>query len=665
MSFARPDWFWLLALVPLWAMRAMRSRARRDEAWVRIGQLGRPCSEGSAGWLLAAVCVIVALAQPRWGRTVERQLPPGHDVVLAIDVSRSMGARDAVPDRLGVAVAAAQSFVKALGLRQGDRLAVVAFAGRGVLRCPLTENLGAASDILRSLRPGEIQPGETDLGAALATALDAFDEQDHAEGRSIVIFSDGEDQRGVWQNALRRAQAEAVIVHAVAIGDAETGATVPTHSGTADGSEPLRYKGEIVISKRVDRPLETIATATGGAMLKLGLVTSDLGTLYRERIEPEARSRREANAPGERAERFEVFLLTGLVLFLVALWPKRARWRARRAWVAGPALALGALGAGTDANSPSALVAAGRTAYEAGRYEEAAARFGQAIDRAPGDPVPRFDAASALFQLQHYAEAADRYAEARELAGAALRTKIDYALGNTAAALGMLAEAIQHYDDCIASTAVGPGLDDVKRDAVINRAFVIEHAKRARSRIPNRRGARPGRRSQSARSAVTRVRRPRRILRGLALKRRRTRPFPTAAALAAQEGPILHRLVTARQKTSWRAQWKASANPRNAGSTTRPNPRPTVNTRIGNPFRREPLPRRPNVFRSWPRWNPRDRSGPCPSSAPATRWPITSPVAPTRSAKRFSWYFAIFERRRITRSTTSSARFSMISSNTS
>ena len=124
----------------------------------------------------------------------------------------------------------------------------MAFAGRGVLRCPLTENLGAVSDSLKRLRPGTVRPGGTDLGAGLDAGLDAFGQDEHAEGRAIVVFSDGEDHAEHWRSRLDRLAKAGVIVHVVAIGDPDQGHPVP--SGTTN--EPLKYEGEPVLSKRVD-----------------------------------------------------------------------------------------------------------------------------------------------------------------------------------------------------------------------------------------------------------------------------------------------------------------------------------------------------------------------------------------------------------------------------
>ncbi|MGA8346226.1 MAG: magnesium chelatase, partial [Isosphaeraceae bacterium] len=99
-----------------------------------------------------------------------------------------------------------------------------------------------------------------------------------------------------------------------------------------------------------------------------------------------------------------------------------------------------------------------------------------AIERAPGQPIPRYDSAATLFQLQRYEEARQRYEEARDRASTALRTKIDYTLGNTVLVLGDVAGAVKNYDNCLASTAVGAGLDAVRQDAAINRQFALEQA---------------------------------------------------------------------------------------------------------------------------------------------------------------------------------------------
>jgi Ca-activated chloride channel homolog len=477
MHFARPEGLWLLLLLIPIALWVVRGRRRRARAWAALGQSGRPKGDGGWWWLGAVACLIVALAQPRWGRLPGLSLPDGQDVVLLVDVSRSMAAEDAIPSRLGVAIESGASLLTALGQEPGTRAAVVAFAGRGVVRCPLTENLGDVADALRSLRPGLVPLGGSNLGAGLDAALDAFDTDDHAEGRAIVVFSDGEDpdaeaHASSWAVILHRLDEAKVLVHAVAIGDPEQGHEIP--SGT--GGEPLRYQGQVVRSRRSDATLEELSRATGGALVRLGLKTADLAALYRRRIAPIARRHLDTLRPPERVERFGVFLIGALALGLVGSWPGPRRWRRSALLVlASATLAIGP-GAGSKDMSLAETIEAGRRAYDVRDFPAALAAFEQARALDPKSSIARYDLAATLYQLRRFPEAMALYQEARPSADAGLRTKIDYALGNTSLALGDIPGSLRHYDDCLASRVAGAAYDAVRRDAAINRQFAVRHS---------------------------------------------------------------------------------------------------------------------------------------------------------------------------------------------
>jgi Ca-activated chloride channel family protein len=478
-------------ILPGMVVWAIRGRIQRRRDWQALAQRGRIPRDGTFFIVGCVACVIIAMAQPRWGRLTASPLPPGHDVVLLVDVSRSMGVEDAVPNRLAAAVESADSLVNALAREASNRVAVVAFAGRGVVRCPLTENLGAALDALHRLRPGVVRPGGTDLGAALDAAREALGPEQHAEGRAIVVFSDGEDHANNWSSRLDRLRQEDIVVHAVAIGDIDQGHPVPDGKTAA----PVQYHGEQVLSSRIDQTLETITRQTDGSIVKLGLASGDLGTLYRTKIEPAARRRRESTRLADPADRFPFLLIAALASLLAGCWPTRRgwswpwhwywswSWRRSMAKVSAATWLVIMMGFATGADdspahveaaSAAAAVARGKSAYESGRWEEALSEFQSAITRAPASAVPRYDAAATLYQLGRYGEAHELYQEAREQADVYLCTKIDYAIGNTALAEGDIPGAIRSYEECIASTAPGAALDAVRRDAAINRSFALE-----------------------------------------------------------------------------------------------------------------------------------------------------------------------------------------------
>ncbi len=474
MQLVQPEWLWILAVLPLVALRSVFGGANRRRDWLALGSSGEPARDGTLLWILAVLFFVIALSRPRWGNN-DHQSPPaaaGRDLVLLLDVSRSMGARDAVPDRLSVAIESAESLVNALGRSPGDRVAVVAFAGRGVRRCPLTQTLGAAIEVLHELKPGGVQPGGTDLGAALDAAREAFDDQEHAGGRTVVLFSDGEDHEDRWREALDRVRGEGIVVHTVAVGDPNQGQEVPASSG-----EPLVFQGEPVLSTRSDRSLEMIATRTGGAFIPLGLSTTDLGNLYRSRIEPVAARTRISRFAAEPPERFRVFLLFGLTLAIAAAWPTRPRPFARTGQLTFAALCgLIFVGAGATAD-PSGIIESGRAEFAAGRFDDALSWFKKAILVAPGHAVPRYDAAATLYRLGRFEEATNYYRAARKSASPFLRAKIDFGLGNTMLCRADFATAIRHYEDCISSRVPGIELDRLRQDALINKKYAEEQAR--------------------------------------------------------------------------------------------------------------------------------------------------------------------------------------------
>jgi Ca-activated chloride channel family protein len=305
------------------------------------------------------------------------------------------------------------------------------------------------------------------------------------------VFSDGEDHADRWSSRLERLRQQDIVVHAVAIGDADKGHPVPVDKM----AQPLLFEGAKVLSKRSDAALEAIVRGTGGTIVKLGLASGNLGKLYESKIEPMARNRRNASRLADRAERFPLFLLTAFVFLLLGYlpagrgwsWSWRGTWTWRRSLknlgAAAALFMLTVMGTGavdvpqnTLVESAESAVARGMIAYESGRFEEASAAFLAAMQRAPTSAVARYNAAAAFFQRKEYSQAREHYLEARIRADAILRTKIDYALGNTALAMGEIASAIRSYDNCLASTARGEAVERVRQDAAINRRFALEQA---------------------------------------------------------------------------------------------------------------------------------------------------------------------------------------------
>src|SRR5258705_1042434 len=200
MVFSEPRWLTALLALPVlfllewWAIARAGSAVRRlvgtriDHALLAQW---RPRERWSGAILrLAALALLVlGAADPQWGREVVRRGATGSDVVLVLDVSASMDARDVPPSRLDEARREALSVVDRLG---GSRVGVVAFAGDAVRLCPLTLDRGAVRLVLESISTNAVSEPGTDLGKGLRMAARVLPGGRRTE-QVIVLWTDGED----------------------------------------------------------------------------------------------------------------------------------------------------------------------------------------------------------------------------------------------------------------------------------------------------------------------------------------------------------------------------------------------------------------------------------------------------------------------------------------
>ena len=210
--------------------------------------------------LLAVAFLILALARPQFGTRLETVRSEGQDVMVALDVSRSMLAEDVAPNRLE---RARLEIMRILQRLDGDRIGLVAFAGNAFVQSPLTVDYGAAALFLNAMDTGLIPIQGTNLGEALSVALDAFEEgtRDH---RVLIVVTDGEDHEGEIEGALERALDEGVQIHTVGIGSLE-GVPIPEFTASGERSGFIRDDDGAVVTTRLDEStLERVAQATGG-----------------------------------------------------------------------------------------------------------------------------------------------------------------------------------------------------------------------------------------------------------------------------------------------------------------------------------------------------------------------------------------------------------------
>ena len=323
MRFAYPYLLVLAAVVPLAGFFWSFLRARREKALQRI-TLDVPKSQSGLQGALIVIglfLAIVAAARPQWGRSVERMAGRSRNVVVAVDVSRSMLAADVRPNRLERAKADIADLIDSLA---GDRCALVAFRRTGVTLCPLTTDRGFLRGALESLTPDSAPRGETDLGAAIRASLDALDPaaDDH---NAIILVSDGGDLRGEAMENAALAKKRGIPIFTVGIGDPSHGATIPSE----DGRGVQKFGGKPVLVKLEPAALAAIADASGGRYVPLataGTAETTLGAIYRRFLRQVA-SKEQNEEESRAAERYPVFLAPALALLLAGASLSRGRFR--------------------------------------------------------------------------------------------------------------------------------------------------------------------------------------------------------------------------------------------------------------------------------------------------------------------------------------------------
>lgn len=330
MRFAGNEWFFWLTLLPLILALGITALVRRlrDRARLSGGLFFRLAPEVSLEReiltmslvVLAYVALVLSLARPQFGSETRLVKRRGVDVVAAVDVSRSMLARDVGGS--GTRLKRAKLEVSGLIDRlEGDRIGLVAFAGAAFPQCPLTSDYAAAKLFLRSMEAGAIPVGGTNFLQALQVAGDLFENaRGGSRSRVLVLITDGEDHEGGFEAEVERLAKAGVIIHTVGIGT-QIGELVPTDEGGY-----MRSEGKPVMSRLQEGTLRAIAEATGG--IYMHSAAGDLGfDAVVEHISRLQKADYESRLETVYEERFQIPALVALLLLLAATFTPGRRAR--------------------------------------------------------------------------------------------------------------------------------------------------------------------------------------------------------------------------------------------------------------------------------------------------------------------------------------------------
>lgn len=316
MEFASPKILWfLLLLLPLVGYYIYRTRQGGASVAVSTTETVRRAPRTFRYYLrhipfvlrcAALSLIVIAIARPQSAEHYTNTTTEGIDIVLAVDVSTSMLAKDFIPDRLSVAKEVASEFISD---RTGDRIGIVVFAGESFTQSPLTTDQSSLQTMLGRITSGVIEDG-TAIGNGLATSINRLRESD-SKSKVVILLTDGVNNRGEISplTAAKIAKDMGIKVYTIGIGKRGT-APYPVFDERGREVDVVNMKVEID-----EKMLRNIASQTGGEYFRatdkktLEAIYEQINTLEKSRVEVENRT--------TLHEEYLVFVLWALAALLL------------------------------------------------------------------------------------------------------------------------------------------------------------------------------------------------------------------------------------------------------------------------------------------------------------------------------------------------------------
>jgi Ca-activated chloride channel family protein len=448
MTWGEPGWLFVLPLVAGFGVvlaAAATFHRRRLGRWFSPTLLRRvlpPSVRFRRGLrdgltLVGLAACVVALAEPRFGKVVQTIRATGTDLVILLDLSRSMDAGDIDPSRLE----RARREISDLGdVIQGDRIGLVLFAGGAYPRLPLTADVAAIETVVREVDTSAFTTQGSDLATAIRVGLELLARSEDEAGQAMLVISDGEihDQDDAAA-AIQEAKDHGIPIFAMGIGvDA---APIPLPDG-----RHLQFKGKEVVTTPDFTVLEQAARATGGAFVRSDASTDDIRGLYGELRSTVRSVERESRQRETWQSSFQVPLGLAAFALLIGSWLGDGR----RTWGAATAALLAALAFAPSTARAQDLPEADRL-YREGKYELATRQLLDLTLAHPDDPDLQERLGAARYRAGDVEGAARAYEQAARLRGDRGAADDWFNGANANRRAGRLEKAMELYDRALAA----------------------------------------------------------------------------------------------------------------------------------------------------------------------------------------------------------------------
>lgn len=408
--------------------------------------------------LIATGLLVLTLANPRVPQPGLPQQRTGIDVMLALDVSKSMLADDIQPNRLERAKQVMNKIIDGL---KNDRVGIVIFAGKAYLQMPITSDLGAAKMYLASASTESVPTQGTVLGEAMKMSYAAFNSKDK-KYKSVVLITDGEDHDENAVDIAKKMASEGVVINTVGMGSRE-GSTI---TDPVTKQAKTDRDGNVVITRLNEDLLKQISQNTNGIYQPFTSTDLIVGNIEKVLSTMPQRVVRD-NSLANFESLFRYILAAVLILLLLEMFiSERKKTQGRRAMrLATAVVACLFFSLPVLAQEANTFIREGNQAYKNGEYQKAVENYRQALAAEPGHQTAQFNLAAALYKskdkaaaLEAYTASIDSYTNTNDLA------KLSHAYYNR----GVVYHNDEKIDECIEdykrALRLNPNDDDARQN---------------------------------------------------------------------------------------------------------------------------------------------------------------------------------------------------------
>lgn len=429
--------------------------------------------------LLAFALIVFSLTGPKWGFQWEEVKRRGIDIIIAVDVSRSMLSEDIKPNRLE---RAKREILDLFNMLQGDRVGLVAFAGVSFLECPLTLDYSAAALFLDTIDTDLIPIQGTNLGSAILKSMKAFDPKKKSS-KAIILITDGEDHDKKALEAAKQAKNKGIKIYTIGVG-AEGGAPIPVPGGGFKKSAG----GSVIVSKLNEEILQKIAVETGAAYVRSVSGDMDLEKIYLKEIKETMEGTDLKSSKRKRwEERYQVFLFLAFMLLIFEFFLTTKK-RAIRGFFRLSMLLSFMMAGNTHAlNLNSDTIEAGDL-FKKKKYKESLKLFSDRLVKKPDNPMLHFNTGHNYYKMKEYDKAIESYSMAAvKSKDQKMEEKAYFNIGNSYFHSGKLEDAALAYRKVL---DLNPNHENAKKNLALTLKEIkkrMKDQKKTQKRCENKR----------------------------------------------------------------------------------------------------------------------------------------------------------------------------------